>query len=146
MNEPEVTTDLDAEVQENLLPPLFQSIEQVEPPKPDPVPPGPQILATEPEQAPQPVPPSLEQQLPDLPAVRNRMGDMRQDLNLITNRLAQIQTYQSPELAQACIRATEFMVWIDMAIQKAEAEEAARANGFDIRPRDIQQQQQHPLS
>ena len=122
---------------EAIIPPLFENAEPSAAPQPDPVPPGPRILSTEdPQEAPKQVPLTYEQQVPDLPAVRNRMADIRQDLNLVTNRLAQVAGYQSPELAQACIRATEFMVWMDMALQKAESEELARAAGFEVKQRD----------
>lgn len=70
----------------------------------------------------------LLQQIPDLTALRNRLADIKQDLALITSALTEIQgKMQSAENTQACVRATEFLLWMDMAVQKAELEQQARA-------------------
>lgn len=120
--------------EEGLLPPLFENSDPTpiaeEPVAP--VPPGPQVHKS-PEAPAQVAPPTIAEELPNLAAVRNRTGDTRQDLQTITNRLAELQGYQSPELAQACIRATEFMFWLDMALMKAEAEDSAKQAGFDVK-------------
>lgn len=125
-----------AQPEEHLIPPLFDNADEtpMQEAQPDPVPPGPQVLTTDTPTPETPVP-TLEQQLPDLPAMRNRVSDMTQDINLTTARLSQMQGYQSPELAQACIRASEFVFWLDMALRKAEAEELAKAAGFDVQPK-----------
>lgn len=114
--------------EEHLIPPLFENTHADEPAAPD----SPKRFTTEPVDKPaQPIP--GDEQIPDLPALRNRLADIKQDLSVVTNRLAVIQGYQSPELVQAIVRATEFMFWMDMSVQKAEAEELARAAGFEVR-------------
>lgn len=138
---PEVADDQLAETlpESSLIPPLFENSEApAEGPSTEEVTQlpddSPNRFSTEPEDKPaQPSPGDV--QLPDLLSIRNRMADIKQDLEIVTRRTAELAGYQCPELSQACVRASEFMFWMDMSIQKAEAEAAARAAGFEVRQR-----------
>lgn len=76
----------------------------------------------------------LLDQFPNILAIRNRLADMKQDISAVTSALTalhgrlhgQPNGIQTAENTQACVRATEFLWWLDMAIQKYEIEEAAK--------------------